>query len=94
MKKQSANQKLPKSALIALIGIIALLGLALIVNLTAIGIAQARSNRLGRQINDMETELSYIDNALSNPPSDRCIEDYARENLGMHNPGDKAFVVG
>jgi len=88
------KHRLPKSAVIPLIAIISLLGIALIANLTIITATQARISRLSTQIHAMESELSYINTILDSIPCPIYIEDYARQNLDMHNPGDKAFVAG
>jgi len=94
MKTSAANQKkINRIITVALICMIVLLVVALLVNLGGAMSTRGQANRLESEIRRLENENAEIEAELEYRQTDQFVRDYARENLGMGEDGDRVFVA-
>jgi len=86
------NAKTMKIVLASVLGLIVLLIIALLINLFSLGGANSRTRNLENQLLNTQNQIEQNNREIDYRTSPEFIERYAREELGMQNEGETAFV--
>ncbi|HEY8423500.1 MAG TPA: septum formation initiator family protein [Clostridia bacterium] len=77
---------------IAAVSLLAIMLIALTINIITIFRLKARQEDLRRKLAELTKQAEIIDNELANRSEPDYIKKYARENLGLTEDGEKVYI--